>query len=96
MFQLIFLVLFSFRVYISVTMHKTKLTVIEWLLNNGSFISWKAHISFRMSIHVVLVQKNNSSMVDMSLHSDTLAWFQFFRLLLNAAYLVKKQQRLIL
>jgi hypothetical protein len=46
-------------------------------------------------IFIVLAHWNNSPRVDMSLHSDTLSWFQanqslFF--LLNAAGLEEKQQ----
>ena len=50
-------------------------------------------------IFIVLAQWNNSPWVDMSLHLDTLSRFranESFLLLLNAVYLVKKQQTLIL
>jgi hypothetical protein len=44
---------------------------------------------------MVLAHWNNSSQVQMSLHFDTLAWFQtnqYLPLLINAACLVEKQQ----
>jgi hypothetical protein len=44
---------------------------------------------------IVLAHWNNSLRVDMSLHSDTLFWFwanQSLLFLLNAAWLVEKQQ----
>ena len=47
------------------------------------------------SIFIVLAHWNNSSRIDMSLHSDTLFWFRAYQslpLLLNAACLVEKQQ----
>ena len=50
-------------------------------------------------IFIVLAQWNNNPWVDMSLHLDTLSRFranESFLLLLNAVYLVKKQQTLIL
>ena len=43
----------------------------------------------------MLAHWNNSLRIDMSLHSDTLSWFranQSLLFLLNAAYLVEKQQ----
>jgi hypothetical protein len=46
-------------------------------------------------ILIVLAHWNNSLRIDMSLHSDTLSWFranQSLLFLLNAAYLVEKQQ----
>jgi hypothetical protein len=47
----------------------------------------------------VLAYWNNSLWIDMSPHSDTLFWFladQFLLFLLNAVFLAKKQQILIL
>jgi len=44
---------------------------------------------------IVLAHWNNSTRVDMSLHSDTVSWFranQSLLLLLNAACLAEKQQ----
>ena len=46
-------------------------------------------------IFIMLAHWNNSSRVDMSLHSDTLFWLrtnQYFPFLLNVACLAEKQQ----
>jgi hypothetical protein len=45
-----------------------------------------------ISTSILLADWNNILQVDMSLHSDTLSWFQALLLLLHAAYLVEKQQ----
>ena len=62
-----------------------KILVSEFLYQTN-MLSW---------IFIVLGQWNNNSLVDMSLHSDTLFWYQANQsllLLLNAAFLTDKQQ----
>ena len=53
------------------------------------------YLTNMLSLILFIVHWNNSSKVDMSLHSDTLSWFWTNHSLLflhNAACLVEKQQ----
>ena len=75
--------------------------VSEWLLFNANSAIFQLYhgknklIFNEMMMKSVLYYTNNSLRVDMSLHSDTLFWFQANQSLLfilNAACLAEKQQ----
>jgi hypothetical protein len=69
-----------------ITIFNAELSTQKYITSPFNCIGWN---------YIVLAHWNNSSQVNMSLHSDTLFWFRNNRsllLLLNAARLAEKQQ----